>query len=169
MPEAILCPKCGKGFPFQAALAGKRVKCNACGHVFSVAAPATPPVEDSSKKTPKASLPEAIPVAQARGGHALAATAATAAAASAAGKSTETIGRPAVVARFDGAGVLLPSAAALKSKRRAAASLSAGGSQVADFIIARPLMVAVVAAALVAAVVLADLWHTPSTPSFFWR
>ena len=58
---------------------GKKVKCNACGHVFLVTAPATPPAEDSSKKTPKSTVPEAIPVAQLVSVTPLAAIAATAA------------------------------------------------------------------------------------------
>ena len=60
---------------------------------------------------------------------------------------------------FDAAGVRLPSAAASEVKRRAAASFSAGGSRLAGFIMARPLMVAVVAVAVVAAVIFAILAH----------
>lgn len=51
MPLPAVCPKCKKQYQLPDQLAGKSVKCNACGNAFSVGAPAAPALAAASKAT----------------------------------------------------------------------------------------------------------------------
>lgn len=54
MPLPAACPKCKKQYQLPDQLAGKSVKCNACGNSFSVGAASAPPAMAAAGKTPRA-------------------------------------------------------------------------------------------------------------------
>jgi hypothetical protein len=54
MPLPAACPKCKKQYQLPDQLAGKSVKCNACGNSFSVGTPAAAPAITTANKTARA-------------------------------------------------------------------------------------------------------------------
>jgi|688.fasta_scaffold175681_2 hypothetical protein len=54
MPLPAACPKCKKQYQLPDQLAGKSVKCNACGNSFSVGAASAPTAMAAAGKTPRA-------------------------------------------------------------------------------------------------------------------
>lgn len=61
MADVIECPACGQRYPFKSSLAGQRVKCKKCGHVFQIAAAAEPqPVSTPSNFAVNELLDEAF-------------------------------------------------------------------------------------------------------------
>lgn len=53
MPLQAACPKCKKQYQLPDQLAGKSVKCKACGNSFAVGAPAAPPALAAASKAPR--------------------------------------------------------------------------------------------------------------------
>ena len=55
MPIAAQCNDCGKKYLVASAMAGKRAKCKACGHVFRIG-PAAPKLDQPPKPAEKAKV-----------------------------------------------------------------------------------------------------------------